>query len=136
MKPGAWFAIGAVLAALGVVNGAYAAHGLEERLKPVYAEEPHLLPQRLAQYETGVRYQMYHAGGLMLLGIVAARKATPLWLLAGFGFFAGIAIFSGMLYLLVIFNQPKLGMIVPVGGLSFIAGWLALAAGGYLALRE
>ena len=95
-----------------------------------------LIPRRLEQYETGVRYQMYHAVGLMVLGLVAARRPTPLWGLAGFGFIAGTCIFSGMLYMLVLFEQPKLGAVVPIGGVSYIVGWLALAAGAIPAFRE
>lgn len=131
-----WFFCGALLAGLGVMNGAFAAHGLEERLVPVYEEQPQLLPDRLAQYETGVRYQMYHAFALLAVGIVGSRKKSPLFDLAGFAFLMGIMVFSGMLYLLVFMNQPKLGMIVPVGGLAFMVGWLALAFGGFMALKD
>jgi uncharacterized membrane protein YgdD (TMEM256/DUF423 family) len=136
MKPGSWFALGAILAGLAVANGAFAAHGLQARLAPIYEDQPEVFANRLAQYETGVRYQMYHAFALMLLGVAAARRATALWSLAGLSFVAGILFFSGMLYLLVFTNQPKLGMIVPIGGLAYILGWVALAAGGYGAFRE
>ena len=136
MDPRVWFVCGALLAGLGVVNGAFAAHGLEKRLDAVYGDDVELLDSRLAQYETGVRYQMYHAFGLMVVGLVGVRKPSPLWGLAGFCFLAGVMVFSGLLYVLVSWNQPKLGMIVPVGGVSFIIGWVALAAGGYGALRE
>lgn len=126
-----------MLAGLAVVNGAFSAHGLEARLVAMHDEiNPELIDKRLKDYETGVRYQMYHALGLMLLGLVAARKPTPLWHLAGFGFIAGIFIFSGLLYMLVLFEQPKLGAAVPIGGVSFIVGWLALAAGAATAFRE
>ena len=131
-----WFVCGAVLAALAVVNGAFAAHGLEQRLVAMHEDQPERAFQRLEQYRTGVEYQIYHAFGLMLLGLVSVRKATPLWALAGFGFIAGIFIFSGMLDMLVLFDQPKLGAAVPIGGVSFIVGWLALAAGAFTALRE
>jgi len=136
MPPRSWFVCGAMLAALAVVNGAFAAHGLEKRLVEMHEDDPETAFDRLAQYETGVRYQMYHAVGLMLLGVVGVRRATPLWALAGFGFVAGILIFSGMLYILVLFEMPKLGAVVPIGGVSFIVGWLALAAGAYGALKE
>lgn len=131
-----WFFCGALLAGLGVMNGAFAAHGLEDRLVPVYEEIPRLLPERIAQYETGVRYQMYHALALLAVGIVGSRKKSPLFDLAGFCFLMGIVVFSGLLYLLVFTNQPKLGMIVPVGGLAFVVGWLALAFGGFIALKD
>jgi len=124
------------LAGLAVVNGAFSAHGLKARLEIMHGDDTELIDKRLKDYETGVRYQMYHALGLMLLGLVAARKPTPLWHLAGFGFIAGIFIFSGLLYMLVLFDQPKLGATVPIGGVSFIVGWLALAAGAATAFRE
>lgn len=128
MKPYLWFVCGAVLAALGVANGAFAAHGLEARLLSLY-DDHSLVPARLAQYETGVRYQMYHALGLVVVGLAAARKNSPLWMLAGFCFLLGIIVFSGLLYLLVVTNNTQLGRIVPIGGVAFIVGWLALAAG-------
>lgn len=131
-----WFFCGAMLAGLGVLNGAYAAHGLEDRLLPIYEEQPNLLPHRLAQYETGVRYHMYHAIGLLAVGLVGSRKKSPLFDLAGFGFVMGIVVFSGLLYLMAFTNQPKLGMIVPVGGLAFVVGWLALAIGGFITLKD
>jgi len=131
-----WFVFGGLLAALGVANGAFAAHGLAKQLLIVYEEAPDLIGPRMAQYETGVRYQMYHALGLMLLGVVAVRRPTPLWHLAGFGFVAGCILFSGMLYILALTDMPKLGAIVPIGGVSFIVGWLALAAGAFTTLNE
>ncbi len=130
MHPRSWFVCGAVLAALAVLNGAFAAHGLEQRLAAMHEEQDDpekVIDRRLEQYQTGVEYQMYHAIGLMVLGLVAGRKPSPLWALAGFGFIAGVFIFSGMLYMLVLFEEPKLGAAVPIGGVSFIVGWLALA---------
>lgn len=131
-----WFVVGALLAALGVANGAFSAHGLEKKLIAVYEESPELIDLRMAQYETGVRYQMYHALGLMLLGAIAVRRSTPLWHLAGFGFVAGCVLFSGMLYVLVLTDFTKLGAVVPLGGVSFIVGWGALAGGAFVALKE
>lgn len=131
-----WFVAGALLAALAVANGAFSAHGLEQKLLVVYEETPELIDLRMNQYETGVRYQMYHALGLMLLGVAAVRRPTPLWHLAGFGFVAGGVLFSGMLYILVLTDFTKLGAIVPIGGVSFIIGWLALAGGAFTALKE
>lgn len=136
MRPGIWFLCGAFLAGLAVANGAFAAHGLEARLVKIYEEFPGLLGTRLAQFETGVRYQMYHAFAIMIVGILASRKSTLLMNLAGVSFFFGVLFFSGMLYLLVLLNQPKLGMIVPIGGVGFLVGWFALALGGYGALFE
>lgn len=136
MRPGIWFLWGALLAGTAVANGAYAAHGLDSKLLKIYEEYPNLIGRRFAEYETGVRYQMYHAFAIMLVGILATRKSTLLMNLAGVSFFFGILFFSGMLYLLVLMNQPMLGRIVPIGGAAFLLGWFALAIGGYGALRD
>ncbi|MBL9091480.1 MAG: DUF423 domain-containing protein [Planctomycetaceae bacterium] len=146
VKPHQWFVLGAWLAALAVVNGAFAAHGLEKRLLVIYQNVPledipnadfeGLIAKRLHDYETGARYQMYHALGLMLLGAVAARRQTICGTLAGLAFFLGILLFSGMLYALVLTNRTMLGAIVPIGGVSFIVGWVALSFAGMKALRE
>jgi uncharacterized membrane protein YgdD (TMEM256/DUF423 family) len=105
-------AIGALLALLGVALGAFGTHVLREMLTP----------ERLATLETGVRYQMYHALGLLAiaaLGPVACRAAP--WLLAG------SVIFSGSLYLLVLTDTGWWGAVAPLGGTLQLAGWLYLA---------
>ena len=85
MKPHLWFVLGAWMAALGVVNGAFAAHGLRDHLPARYMSLPFddpdmdlgsLLEKRYGDYDTGVRYHMYHSIGLMLLGLVATRKSS------------------------------------------------------------
>ena len=108
---------GAVLAGLAVILGAFAAHTLEARVTP----------ERLEVFETGARYQMYHALALLFLSWAATQ--WPLWQVnwAGYLFIAGIVIFSGSLYTLVLTDTPWLGAITPLGGLSFIGGWLLLA---------
>ncbi|MGC3970129.1 MAG: DUF423 domain-containing protein [Pirellulales bacterium] len=127
------------MAALGVVNGAFAAHGLRDRLPELYknvGEEAlgdgdflDLVEKRLDNYDTGVRYQMYNSIGLCLVGLVATRKASRWWTVAGFCLFLGIILFSGMLYALVLTNMTKLGAIVPIGGGAAILGWIALGCG-------
>ena len=102
---------GAVLAALGVAFGAFGAHTLQK----------HLDPQMLANFETGVRYQMYAALALMVLGTQGGQTRAPLLLLAG------AIIFSGTLYVLSLTGVRWLGAITPIGGLLLIAG-LVLAA--------
>ncbi|MCE9606401.1 MAG: DUF423 domain-containing protein [Planctomycetia bacterium] len=141
MKPQLWFVCGALLSALGVVNGAFGAHYLPTRLPDLYADVPteklplggisRLLEKRYADYDTGVRYQMYHAFGLMLLGVVASQRKSALWSVVGFCFFFGTLLFSGCLYALVLTNQTILGAIVPIGGVLFIVGWLTLAIAVY-----
>ncbi len=113
----AWFAIGSVMAALGVVLGAFGAHGLEGRLGP----------ERLAVFETGVWYHLYHALGLIVVAWAWTRWRNAWTDAAGWFFIFGIVLFSGSLYLLAVTGARWLGAITPLGGLAFIAGWLALA---------
>jgi len=110
--------IGAVAMALGVILGAFGAHGLKNKLTP----------DLLAVYQTGVEYHLYHALGLILVGVLinqfpqVAGLHTGGWLLL-----AGIVIFSGSLYVLAISGIRWLGAITPIGGTAFIAGWLWMA---------
>jgi uncharacterized membrane protein YgdD (TMEM256/DUF423 family) len=111
-------AAGAILMMLGVMLGAFGAHALQAQLTP----------RQLASYQTGVQYQMLHAFGLMIVGIVGqAAGVTPrlrwsAWLLA-----AGIVFFSGSIYLMTAGAPRSLGMVAPVGGISFMAAWALLA---------
>jgi len=134
MTPSRWIAVGAVLGAIGVALGAYGAHGLEKQLAAWgYAGED--LAKRLANHETAVRYQMWHALAIVLVGVALTGRPTPWWHAAGWAFLAGVLIFSGLLYALVLTGPSWrwLGAVVPIGGLSLIAGWLLLAVG---ALRD
>jgi uncharacterized membrane protein YgdD (TMEM256/DUF423 family) len=110
------FAAGAVAAGTGVALGAFAAHALRGRLAP----------ESLAAFETGVRYQLVHA--LALVATALASDALPeRWLRrAAWAFGIGIVAFSGSLYALALTGQRALGMVTPVGGLAFLAGWTAL----------
>jgi uncharacterized membrane protein YgdD (TMEM256/DUF423 family) len=110
---------------VGVALGAFGAHGLKSRLEP----------DLLAAFETGVRYQMYHALALCAAAWGWARWPGRWFALAGWAFIAGIVIFSGSLYLLAVTGQRWLGAVTPLGGLAFIAGWAALAWGSYRANR-
>jgi len=120
-----FIAMGSFAAFIGVGLGAFGAHGLRNRLSE----------QMLAVWKTGVDYQMIHALGLILVGILiylyTSHGATGMALLkfAGWLFLLGIFLFSGSLYLLAILEIHKIGMITPFGGLAFLAGWLALAIG-------
>lgn len=111
-----FLAIGALTAGMAVLLGAFGAHTLETRVTA----------ERLAVFETGVRYQMYHA--LALLFLAWAAQQWPGWQItvAGYLFIAGMIIFSGSLYLLVLTDTPWLGAMTPIGGLSFIVGWALL----------
>ncbi len=111
--------LGSVSAMIAVAAGAFGAHALRERLSP----------NLLAAFETGARYQMYHA--LALLGVAWAvdRWGGGLVVASGWLFVAGTVIFSGSLYLLALTGQRVFGAVTPVGGVAFLAGWLALAVG-------
>jgi uncharacterized membrane protein YgdD (TMEM256/DUF423 family) len=106
-------ALGALNAALAVAAGAFAAHGLRERLDA----------RALEVFETGARYHMYHALAMILAGLIAAKGAAT----AGWIFQAGIVLFSGSLYLLALTGTNGLGAVTPIGGVGFLAGWLWLA---------
>ena len=103
---------------LAVILGAFGAHGLKSRLDPAHMEV----------FDVGVRYHMYHALALLgLAGLLSRRPAERLLQAAGWLFLAGMVLFSGSLYLLTLTGIRALGMITPVGGLAFIAGWLSMA---------
>jgi uncharacterized membrane protein YgdD (TMEM256/DUF423 family) len=110
-------ALGALNAAIAVGAGAFAAHGLRERLDP----------RALEVFETGARYQMYHALAIILAGILASSGAIRGAQTAGWIFQAGIVLFSGSLYVLALTGVKGLGAVTPLGGLAFLAGWLWLA---------
>lgn len=112
-----WFAVGAIAAAIGVILGAFGAHAL----KTSVTEE------LLAVFEVGVRYQMYHALGLLAVGWAAGRWPGRLPDVSGWLFTLGIFLFSGSLYLMTFTGARWLGAITPVGGICFILGWIALA---------
>ena len=112
---------GALLGGLAVVLGAFGAHGLEGYL----AEH-----NQAANYDTAVRYQMYHALALVLVGILAERRPGAASLrVAGWCFLAGIVVFSGALYGIALARVSQLGMVAPIGGTLLIVGWAALAMG-------
>ena len=111
-------ALGALNGALAVMAGAFGAHALRERL-----------PENLLRaFETGTQYHVYHALGLILVGLAmhAWPDSTPLRRAAVL-MLAGIVLFSGSLYALALSGVTVLGAITPLGGLAFIAAWLTFA---------
>jgi uncharacterized membrane protein YgdD (TMEM256/DUF423 family) len=136
LKPNNWILVGALAGALAVVLGAFAAHGLKDHLHDIprtstqagAAASVITAAELLTIFETGARYQMYHAVALVLVGLVGSRSTSRALQIAGWAFLAGIVLFSGSLYALVLLGNPRLGMITPLGGVAFIVGWLALAA--------
>jgi len=111
------FAAGALSAAIGVGAGAFAAHGLKDRLTP----------DLLAVFETGARYQLFHALGLMIAAWAVARYGTDTAAWGGWLLLAGTVLFSGSLYLLAVTGVRWLGIVTPFGGVAFIVGWVLLA---------
>ncbi len=109
--------IGAVSGAIGVGAGAFGAHALRARLEP----------RMLEVFETGARYQMYHAVALLVVAWAASRWPGTLTSASGWLMVAGTVLFSGSLYLMALTDVRALGAITPLGGVCFIAGWLCLA---------
>lgn len=112
-----FFALGAIAAFLAVAAGAFGAHALGNRVEP----------DRLDTFKLAAQYQMYHA-----LGLLAVAWATTRWpgaptSAAGWLFAVGIVVFCGTLYGIGLGGPRWLGAITPIGGLSFLAGWLLLA---------
>jgi len=114
-----WSAVAAILLGLAVGIGAFGAHGLRG----------HISDDSLRVYETAVMYHFFHALGLLgvaalaKVGLLTEKGADRVAMLL----VAGIALFSGSLYLLAITGVTALGVVTPFGGVCFIAGWLALA---------
>jgi uncharacterized membrane protein YgdD (TMEM256/DUF423 family) len=106
-------AVGAINGGIAVAAGAFGAHGLRERISQ----------HSLEIFETAVRYQMFHALAMILCAVIATSGART----AGWLFQGGIVLFSGSLYLLALTETKWIGVITPIGGLSFLAGWAALA---------
>jgi uncharacterized membrane protein YgdD (TMEM256/DUF423 family) len=114
-----FFTIGACLGALGVAAGAFGAHYLQGGLTPG-------MPSVFA---TGVLYQLIHALALLIAAWATTRWPGTAIIMAGWLFLAGTLLFSGSLYLLSLTGIQGFGLVTPVGGLAFIAGWLILAWG-------
>ena len=116
-----------LLGLLGVALGAFGAHWLRGAVEQ-WGLTPELQTRRLENWETAVRYQLYHALALLFVGWFAQqRPAAKLPAVAAVLFLVGILIFSGCLYALVLSGRTWLGAVVPLGGTSLLAGWLALA---------
>jgi uncharacterized membrane protein YgdD (TMEM256/DUF423 family) len=120
-----WIFTGAVSGFLSVALGAFGAHALAETLEP----------RAIAIYQTAVQYQMAHSLALVGLGIwisttpaLVSNPSSHAWAqFTGWAFSLGILLFSGSLYALAVSGIKILGAITPLGGLLFLAGWMALA---------
>jgi uncharacterized membrane protein YgdD (TMEM256/DUF423 family) len=118
---------GALLMLLAVALGAFGAHALQARLTP----------RQLASFQTGVTYQQLHALALVLVGLVACVTPRTRWLTVAAALFGvGIALFSGSIYAIT-FGAPRtLGMVAPLGGVSFMVGWACLAWHAKIVISE
>lgn len=109
--------LGAINAFMAVALGAFGAHGLEGKIEPKY----------LKTWETGVQYQMFHALGLVAVGILCGNiSASSLLSWSGWLMLAGTILFSGSLYVLSISGIKVLGAITPLGGVAFLISWILL----------
>jgi uncharacterized membrane protein YgdD (TMEM256/DUF423 family) len=104
---------------VGIGLGAFAGHALKARLTP----------ELLAIFETGVRYQLYHAFALFAAAWGFARWRRRAFVVGGGSFVAGIVLFSGSLYVLALSGIRAFGMVTPLGGVAFLAGWGCLIWG-------
>lgn len=119
-----WLALAGLSGALAVAAGAWGAHGLAAD------------PAAADVFDTGVRYHMWHALALFGVGaLAAAGRGGAALNLAGAAFVLGTVLFSGGLYVLALTGAGGAAMIAPAGGVSFILGWLALAAHALRARR-
>ena len=113
-----WITTGAVLMLLGVILGAFGTHLLASRLEP----------KQFASYQTGVLYHLLHALGLVLVGTIGQAGGETRWLRwSAIAMTVGIVFFSGVIYLIALGASRALGMLAPIGGLSFMAAWVLLA---------
>lgn len=115
----------AVCGAIGVVLGAFGAHGLRGQIED----------RLMSAFETAVQYQLMHAVTLLLVVVLANQLGrSTAFQVSAMAFMAGILLFSGSIYGLVLTNMKWLGPVTPLGGLCFIIGWCALVVGGWQAL--
>lgn len=112
-----WFRTASALMFLGVVFGAFGAHGLKD----------HVSAEAIDIFNKAVFYQMIHALGLFLVSLAVAGRRAGRVRLAGYSFLLGILFFSGSLYLLVLTGAKAWGAVTPIGGVLFLLGWAALA---------
>jgi uncharacterized membrane protein YgdD (TMEM256/DUF423 family) len=118
-----FLAIAAILAGTSVAAGAFASHALKDQLSE----------KAIAIFETGAKYQMYHALALLAVALLLtqAEASDPPLVAAGFAFIFGIALFSGSLYALSFTGIKVLGAITPLGGVGFLIGWGCLLVAAF-----
>ena len=119
MNPQRWLLFAGILGAAGILIGAFGAHALPK--------VPGTTPKSLEWLKTGVEYHMVHVLALVGIGIASHLWPSAKWKLAGYCFLSGILIFSGLLYVMSVTQIRILGAFVPIGGISFVVGWIFLA---------
>lgn len=115
----------AVLGFTGVAFGAFGAHGLKTSVEGLADGA-----QRLAWWETGSRYHLWHALAVGLLAVLAGQVRSSLPKVAAALFLAGIVLFSGSLYVMALSGIRWLGAVTPIGGISMLLGWTFLGLAG------
>ncbi|MGG0411066.1 DUF423 domain-containing protein [Peribacillus simplex] len=113
--------LGALNGFIAVALGAFGAHGLEGKIPDKY----------LATWQTAVQYQMFHAVGLLVLGLLAGKISSPLINWSGWLMLIGIILFSGSLFVLSVTQIKVLGAITPLGGVSFLVAWVLMIIAAY-----
>ena len=116
-----WLILGAILAAIGVSAGAAGAHFLRNIISET----------RFITFNKAVRYQMYHSFALLFVALLSSQNPGKALDIAGWLFLAGILLFSGSLYLIVLTGLQWFEVFSPVGGIAFVLGWLSLAYSGF-----
>lgn len=118
-----WIVLGGLLAGTAVLASAYGAHGLDKAA---------IGTRRAEDFELAAHYQTIHAIGLILTGLIG-RGVRRRWCvhIAGAGFMLGIILFCGGLFGYAMWNERSLAAFVPIGGVAFIVGWIALAIAGW-----
>ncbi|MEV5116035.1 DUF423 domain-containing protein [Peribacillus frigoritolerans] len=113
--------LGALNGFIAVALGAFGAHGLEGKIPDKYLET----------WQTAVQYQMFHAVGLLVLGLLAGKIDSPLINWSGWLMLIGIILFSGSLFVLSVTQIKVLGAITPLGGVSFLVAWVLMIIAAY-----
>ncbi|WHY14066.1 DUF423 domain-containing protein [Peribacillus frigoritolerans] len=113
--------LGALNGFIAVALGAFGAHGLEGKIPDKYLET----------WQTAVQYQMFHAVGLLVLGLLAGKIDSPLINWSGCLMLIGIILFSGSLFVLSVTQIKVLGAITPLGGVSFLVAWVLMIIAAY-----
>jgi uncharacterized membrane protein YgdD (TMEM256/DUF423 family) len=132
-----WGTVGAAVAGLAVIAGAFGAHGVDDVLREVHAAaDPRLIAglevpasyKYLQDFRTAANYQLMHGLAIVLVGLLGRRGRARIFAHSAAGcFLGGVVLFCGSLYLLALTGVTSLGAVAPLGGLLLIAGWVLLA---------